>query len=432
MKTWLHKALSALALVMAVALLGPAPLVAQASNDGPVGVDTSSTSAAALAALYNSTIPGGMSAVQTGINMQNNPGALPPPVDPYLRDALGNLLLDAAGQPIKKPADQYAREVAERQLAIDMAKAAATLAGPANTSTGGSPVFRETTADKVPLTGTNWTTGETEHPFSGLHGEHADLGARLGLPTGTGLWRTTHASGLTVANGRVSVSNQGTGQAGVQAVVGLLGGNPGAPVIGNPSNPTIINMPPVCKCCGGALHDAVLTDKILVGCTGRYLCEAHIVLCNSDGTPYAGGNWESAMTLYVFSSTWVGPGFEPAGGYSEAGTYTVWHGAWGCRQISPEELLNGNPCSLWAVSGTLPAEYSIDQPPISSFLGTTGGGEVWIKTAPTVQEVDGPSTHIQVCLRGHRQDWPCGPDNHDWGKDGGGGGKGGGDKGPGR
>ena len=403
MKTWLHKALSALALVMAVALLGPAPLVAQASNDGPVGVDTSSTSAAALAALYNSTIPGGMSAVQTGINMQNNPGALPPPVDPYLRDALGNLLLDAAGQPIKKPADQYAREVAERQLAIDMAKAAATLAGPANTSTGGSPVFRETTADKVPLTGTNWTTGETEHPFSGLHGEHADLGARLGLPTGTGLWRTTHASGLTVANGRVSVSNQGTGQAGVQAVVGLLGGSSGAPVIGNPSNPTIINIPPVCKCCGAPIHPRPVINyyKTSYG-KGYGMMVVHEEISNCRDTPC---NYTVCDTSYSVDSHWFGPGVDAGfafgfnvmdSGCSRGGSVEYYtQGTW--NSACPNFRFVSDVVEIAAAN--LPAL-------LDGYNYYSCAGEI---REPVYGMAD-------VCDNGHRQDWPCGPGNHDWGK----------------
>ena len=406
MNTWLRGTLFSVGLMALLALAGASPLAAQAGE--PIGVDTTSLTTAGLAAIWNQNIPGGMAGVQTGVNMTANAGTLPPPVDPYQRDANGNLLLDAQGNPIRKPADQIAKEEAARQALIDAAKAAAALAAAAQgPQPGGSAYTGGITAgqsvldaNRVPLVGPNWGTSQTEHPFSTLVGEHADLAAQLGRPSGPNLWRTTHAAGLTVGNGTVSVSSQGTAQEGMAAVGRLLGGGPAVPVIGDPSNPTIINMPPVCKCCGAPISPRqVVNDyKISYG-KGYGMMIVHEDITNCRDTPC---NYTVCDSSYRVDYQWFGPGTDAGMGF-----------AFGFNVMD-------SGCSI----GGLVEYYTQGtwSPVCPNFRFVTDAVEIAAANLPAL--LDGYNYYscagqikepvygvVDVCDNGHRQDWPCGPAN---------------------
>ena len=430
------------ALMVALLVLSGAGLLLgqTAPGGGTLGVDTTgdtSASTAGLAAIWGANIPGGMAGVQNAVNMGGNTtaGTLPPAPDPYQRDASGNLVLDATGKPVKKPADQLAKETAAWQALCDQIKAAAALAAslsaagqPGDNAYGGGISVPDSSVSSraVPLTGPNWGAGmalDPSNPYVGYAGGHANLASTKGRPSGGGLWTAPWVPDLTTGEG-----DHGIGQAGVLAVAGLLGGAPGVPVIGNPSNPTIINMPVVCVCCGAALHNVSTFDKTYVGCMGYYL-EKWVVLWVSSGAP---------------TIEWVGPGVDPGalpvgqlypvngGGLVDAAGHPVptfpspvWSDTFECNTISGGWL---------GGSSAPPTGFTRGQAPLEEYCDSK-----WASRAsyafygyPTATEIDGAPYNIQVCDQGHRQDWPCGPSNHDWGHGGGGGGKSGNDKGPGR
>ena len=379
-----------------------------APGGGTLGVDTTgdtSASTAGLAAIWGANIPGGMAGVQNAVNMGGNTtaGTLPPAPDPYQRDASGNLVLDATGKPVKKPADQLAKETAAWQALCDQIKAAAALAASLSAAgqpggaayAGGISVSGSSISSRtVPLMGPNWGTSmalDPSSPLAGLVGDHANLASAMGRPSGGGLWTAPSVPDVTAGG-----SGQGIGQTGGNAVAGLLGGAPTVPVIGNPSNPIIVNMPVVCVCCGAAIsqHRAVTSYKTYYGVGyGMLTVDDH---ADCFDTPC---NTTVCNTSMEVIWDWFGPGADS--GFAMGSDVMDS----GCRDILFNQgRWNANCPNFRFVSNPVEIPADIVKPLLPGYSYYSCAGLI---NEPVYGSV-------AVCDNGHRQDWPCGPGNHGW------------------
>jgi len=248
-------------------------LMAQAPPPAPdpgtfMGIDTTPViSQAALQGSYGANIPGNLGAMQSQLNVAGGaPGAtsVPATVDPYIRDAAGNITYDALGNPIMKTQAQIDSE----QAALDAARAQqAAGTGPGTTMQPGNGVdavadytltIEQANAAKVSPPGDAPTTDMTQTavvvPPSTI--DNAAFDAASG---NSAVWNTTQ-SGVSTTGGTVSI-DPAAGSAGVAAVANMLGGGPtGAQNIGDPGNPVVLSLPPVCKCCGAPISKQHVID----------------------------------------------------------------------------------------------------------------------------------------------------------------------------
>jgi hypothetical protein len=181
------------------------------------------------------------------------------------------------------------------------------------------------------------------------------------------------------------------GDAGIQAIQNMLGGGPGVPVVGDPSTPTILSLPPVCKCCGAPLHEEKVIDGYNTVYTNGY--GQLVVQDVNDGFWSQECNtWVPTMVGSTVDHVWFGPGTDP--GFSGGGDVIDT----GCRDYLAQTF-NWSPANNSFRMVTDPVEISTHNlPPLN---------DGWSYYCYYVRADEPIYVTAKVCANGHRQDKPC-------------------------
>lgn len=378
-----------------------------------MGVDTSpKIDDTALRGSYGANVPGNVSNMQGQLNVG---GAAPgmtsvPPVDPYVRDANGNLTYDAIGNPVMKPPAQLAAEQAAHDAAVAQMNTNNTSTAPGNGSYS-IPDYTLTTEQannaKVQPPGTAPVTALTTTAVN-VPPSTIDPNAFSAANGNMAIWGGGATSGLSTAGGTV-VIDPAAGDAAVNAVSNMLGGGATTVTnIGDPGTPTVLALPPVCKCCGAPFSKKQVVDGTTPKYTASYGAIAEVIQVCS-------GPCGDVINRARFQAVWWGPGPAPRISITEPD----YHPYRDCFDYIPPEggqlmvsatlidPMDPEAATLPPVPDSLVAFAAQD----GTWMGTTGpcyymGGQIYYTKLE--QWVDVPTYAMaDVCDNGHRQDKPC-------------------------
>jgi len=374
-----------------------------------LGIDTTPKTYDELNSSYSSGVTDNVNNAQTAFNDTSEPGVTGQ--DPYKRDANGNILLDASGNPVMKTQAELDAEVARAE-----ANAGTVTALPSNGQTAETPNFN---VDAATVQNPGETT-ETYGATSAFADQFASAGGIEGFSVAGNAWTSLpHTSGLTVTNDSASVDPAAVASLadGLAAVTGGGATIPGA--IGDPGNPVIVTTPPVCKCCGAELHNETVSERGPAIITSVYYAVVWCTLCTYEPSHPNGVKWDTVVAMMplggdavldytptVAVNGWINA---PEFGVSPV-AFWGWHKVGTIPQGTAVSLSEGPeiPASLTAQGEAyLEANRGVRGESLEwGLCDTTGPVEVSkIKVTGEAHKI---LTHIEkVCANGHWQSKAC-------------------------
>ena len=392
-------------LVMALAIPGLAQTPAPSGSEA-LGIDTSPKTDAQLRAGYTSNVTSNVTSVNSQLATNPTPSASNITVDPYVRDANGNITYDANGQPVMKTQAQID---AERAALYAQATSTSGYTPPA--TNGADLASGAMDPGAVP---DSWVTTPEASTTKGVTSAPAEAVGTANDPGNLGTgdpWGLDSGAALSITDGTplINPSLVPDYGSGVDAVVG---GSTAIATNVNDVDVIVIASPALCKCCGAPLHEEQLqidckkvTSIVGYGAIASSFSED---LCPDGGTR---STTETILTAWYSEIGYPPPVWHPefywgaqCQGMYYASTHYVCTTAGlaymddpGPGLVIPEDML------MWVDmhGGTL-SYYSVTASANFPVLGT-----------------------VKVCESGHRQDIPCGTTYpacvNTWGGTGGGG-----------